>query len=355
MRAGPVSGSGAPLTLGAIAEAAGGRVHGDPALAVARVAPLDRAGPDDLGLVAASEYVAAVPESEASALLVAAELEERVSALDDRPRVVVEDARAAMIPLLRRLDPTPEHAPGVHRTAVIETGVELGPDVSVGAWAVLEAGASIGPRTRVGAHCVVGRGARIGADGYLHPHVTVYADSVIGDRAVLHSGARIGSDGFGFAFEDGRYVKIPQVGRAVLGDDVEVGANSCIDRGSIGDTEVGDGVKLDNLVHIAHNVRVGEHGALAALVGIAGSTTIGAYARFGGQAGAVGHLELPDNLAVTAATAILQEVGEPGGTVMGLPAASQRDTAKVWAAQRRLPDLLKRVRELERLLAARDD
>lgn len=261
------------------------------------------------------------------------------------------DAHAALVPLLAQLDPTPRYEPGVHPTAVIEEGVTLGEDVSVGPRAVLEAGASIGARTRIGAHCTVGRDASIGADGYLHPGVVVYAGSLIGARCVLHAGARIGSDGFGFAFEGGRYIKIPHVGRAVLGDDVEVGANACIDRGSIGDTEVGDGVKIDNLVHLAHNVRVGAHSVFAAQVGIAGSTRIGAYGRFGGQAGAVGHLEFPDGFAVAAASKIFQSPDEGVDTFMGHPARDQRETARKWAAEQRLPDLLRRVRALERELA----
>ncbi|HKK92968.1 MAG TPA: UDP-3-O-(3-hydroxymyristoyl)glucosamine N-acyltransferase [Longimicrobiales bacterium] len=340
------------LTLDRIAEWAGGRVHGDGDTPIERVRPLDRADAGSLGLVADARYVGAVPESGAGALLVAAGLEERVAAVDDRPRVVVEDPRAAMIPILERLDPTPRHEPGVHPTAVVEHGVRIGEGVSVGPRAVLEEGAVIGRGTRIGAHCVVGRRARIGEDGYLHPHVVVYAESVIGDRVILHAGARIGSDGFGYAFEQGRYVKIPQVGRAVLGDDVEIGANSCIDRGSIGDTEIGDGVKIDNLVQMGHNVRIGDHGAFAALNGVAGSTVIGAYARFAGQVGVTGHLELADRLTAGPATKILQSVSEPDTTIMGFPARDQREATRLWAAERRLPDLLRRVRALEKQLEA---
>jgi len=356
MSSGPPSGSASSrLTLGAIAEAAGGRVHGDPELPVVRVAPLDRAGGGELGLVADPEYLSGVSASRASALLVAEALESRVADMDDRPRVVVADPRAAMIPILRTLDPTPHPEPGVHPTAVVERGVKLGERVSVGPYTVLGEGAEIGAGTHIGAHCVIGAGARIGADGYLHPQVTVYGGSVIGDRVILHAGARIGSDGFGFAFEEGRYIRIPQVGRAVLGDDVEVGANSCVDRGSIGDTEIRDGVKIDNLVQVAHNVRVGEHSAFAALVGIAGSSSIGAYTRLGGMVGVVGHLDLPANLDVTAGSIVLQSVGEPGDTLMGYGAGPRREKAREMAATRRLPELLKRMREVERTLALLTD
>ncbi len=342
----------APLTLARIAEWSGGRVHGDDSTPIERVRPLDRADEGSLGLVADARYVGGVAGSNAGALLVAAELEDRVAEVDDRPRVVVEDPRSAMIPILARLDPTPRHPPGVHPTAVVEHGVRLGEGVSVGPRAVLEEGAVIGRGTRIGAHCVIGRGARIGEAGYLHPHVVVYADSVVGDRVILHAGACIGADGFGYAFEEGRYVKIPQVGRAVLGDDVEIGANSCIDRGSIGDTEIGDGVKIDNLVQMAHNVRIGEHGAFAALNGVAGSTVIGAYARFAGQVGVTGHIELADRVTAGPATKILQSVPESDTTIMGFPARSQRESTRLWAAERRLPDLLRRVRSLEKRLEA---
>jgi UDP-3-O-[3-hydroxymyristoyl] glucosamine N-acyltransferase len=311
------------------------------------VRPLDRAGSRDLGLVADARYLEAASGSDAGALLTSEELASHLGD-DPRPRIVVADAHAALVPLLARLDPTPRYAPGVHPTAVLERGVHLGEGVSVGPWAVLETGAVIGDRTRVGAHCTIGRGASIGPDGYLHPGVVVYANTRIGARCVLHAGCRIGSDGFGFAFEGGRYLKIPHVGRAVLGDDVEVGANACVDRGSIGDTEVGDGVKIDNLVHLAHNVRVGAHSVFAAQVGIAGSTKIGAYGRFGGQAGAVGHLEFPDGFAVAAASKIFQSPDEGVDTFMGHPARDQRETARKWAAEQRLPDLLRRVRALER-------
>ncbi|MDT8369178.1 MAG: UDP-3-O-(3-hydroxymyristoyl)glucosamine N-acyltransferase [Longimicrobiales bacterium] len=337
-----------PLTLADLSTRVGGRTDGDGALRVDAVLPLDRAGSSDLAPVSDAKYLPSVPASAAGALLVAERLVDRVAEIDARPRVVVRDPHAALIPLLRHLDPTPRHPPGVHPTAVIEEGVSLGEGVSVGPYAVLEEGCAIGAGSRVGAHCVIGRGARIGEDGYLHPHVVVYAGCEIGARAVIHAGARIGSDGFGFAVGEGRSRKIPQVGRAILGDDVEVGANTTIDRGSLGDTEVGDGVKFDNLVHIAHNVRVGADGFFAALVGIAGSTRIGARVRMGGQSGAVGHLDLPDDLSVGAASKLLGDLDPGDRRVMGYPAGAGDEVARVWAAQRRLPDLLRRVRALER-------
>ncbi len=341
-----------PLTLGTIAAWCGGHVDGDPDTVVESVRPLDRADERALGLVADPRYVAGVPDSRAGAILVASELVERVARIDDRPRLVVDDPRAAMIPVLVRLDPTPHYEAGIHPTAIVEHGVRIGEGTSVGPWAVLERGAELGARTRVGAHCVVGRGARIGADGYLHPHVVLYPGAVLGDRVIVHAGARIGSDGFGYVFEEGRASKIPQIGRAVLGDDVEIGANACIDRGSIGDTDVGDGVKLDNLVQVGHNVRLGAHGAFAAQAGVAGSTTVGPYARVAGQVGLNGHIEVGANVTVAPAGKVFQSVPEARAELMGHPARDAHESARIWAAEKRLPDLRKRVRALEKELEA---
>jgi UDP-3-O-[3-hydroxymyristoyl] glucosamine N-acyltransferase len=341
-----------PLTLGVIAAWCDGRVDGDPETVVESVRPLDRADVRALGLVADPRYLDAVPGSGAGSLLVAASLAERVAQLDDRPRLVVEDPRAAMIPVLQRLDPTPSYEAGVHPTAIIERGVRIGENASVGPYAVLEAGAVVGARTRVGAHCVVGRGARIGEGGYLHPHVVLYAGAVVGDRAILHAGARIGADGFGYAFEGREVTKIPQVGRVVLGDDVEVGANACVDRGSIGDTEIGEGVKLDNMVQVGHNVRIGAHGLFAAQTGVAGSTTVGPGARVAGQVGFNGHIEIGPRVTVAPAARVFQSVPEADASLMGYPATDQREAARLWAAEKRLPELVKRVRALEKEIAA---
>ena len=334
-------------TLAELADRLGAEVVGDPDRVVRAVRPLNAAGPDDLSFLHNRRYLEQARRSRAGAILV-----DDPTELPGRDLLVCDRPYLALARVLEALHP-PERPPaGVHPTAVVEHGVRIGEGVSVGPRAVLEEGAVIGRGTRIGAHCVIGRRARIGEDGYLHPHVVVYADSVVGDRVILHAGACIGSDGFGYAFEEGRYVKIPQVGRAVLGDDVEIGAHSCIDRGSIGDTEIGDGVKIDNLVQIAHNVRIGEHGAFAALNGVAGSTVIGAYARFAGQVGVTGHIEIADRVTAGPATKVLQSVSEPDTTIMGFPARSQRESTRLWAAERRLPDLLRRVRSLEKQLEA---
>ena len=331
-------------TLGEIASLVGGRLEGDPTLPILGVAPLGSAGPDQIALLSAFRYRSEVPLSRAGALLVSEDLE---TALEDtRPRVVVADAHSALIPLLGRFHPSMPVRAGVHPTAILEPGVSLGADVEVGAYVVVGEGVQVGDRARIGAHSVLGKGCRVGADTLLHPQVTLYSGAVIGARVILHSGARIGSDGFGYASSSGGHAKIPQVGGCIVEDDVEIGANSCVDRGSIGDTVIGRGSKLDHLVHVAHNVRIGPHCVLTALVGIAGSTTVGAGVAFGGQSGAIGHLTIGHGARVAAKSAVFQDVA-PGTTVMGIPASEQGPMKRAFALFPRLPELFGRLRALE--------
>jgi UDP-3-O-[3-hydroxymyristoyl] glucosamine N-acyltransferase len=235
----------------------------------------------------------------------------------------------------------------VHPSAVVGRGVELGEQVTIGAYAVLGAGVRVGRGTRVGAHCVIGENCTLGNEVLLHPHVTLYANARIGDRTIVHSGARIGVDGFGYAPSARGLQKIPQVGACVVGADVEIGANTTIDRGSIGATEIGDGVKIDNLVHIAHNVRVGEHSVIVAQVGVAGSTTVGKRVTLAGQAGIPGHVTIGDGATVGAQAGVFGDV--PAGEVYsGYPARPHRESLRSQASVSRLPKLVERIRALER-------
>ena len=337
---------GAPdLTLGEIASLVDGRLVGDAELPVRGVAPLATADTDDIALLASPRYRDDVPASRAGALLVATDLERGLA--DRRPRVVVRDPHSALIPLLACLYPHPTPRAGIHPTAVLERGVRLGAEVVVGAYAMLGEGTRVGDRVQIGAHARLGARCRIEADSIVHPHVTLYPGVFVGQRVILHSGVRIGCDGFGYAFSGGGHRKIPQIGGCVIEDDVEIGANSTVDRGSIGDTVIGRGSKLDNLVHVAHNVRIGPHCVLTALVGIAGSTTVGAGVMFAGQSGVAGHLSIGDGARVGAKAAVLQDV-PAGATVIGIPASDHGPMKRAFALFPRLPELFQRLRALER-------
>jgi UDP-3-O-[3-hydroxymyristoyl] glucosamine N-acyltransferase len=337
--------SGGPhLTLDEVADRVGGRLVGDGSVEVAGIASVEEAGSDRMAFLAARGYVRYAADSDAAAFLVSDDL---VDALPEGvPGVIVEDAYPAMWMLLRHFHPPPPWTPSVHPTVVLGRDVQLGRGVEIGAYAVVEEGVTIGGGTRVGAHCVVGRGSSVGRDCRLHPHVVLYEDTVLGDRVTVHSGARLGADGFGYTVIDGEHAKIPQVGRCVVEDDVEIGANTTIDRGSLGDTRIGRGSKLDNLVHIAHNVRVGARSLFAAMVGIAGSTRIGEGVFMGGQAGAINAIEIGDGAKITAQTGVIGDL-DAGGTYSGYPARPHREAMKSYAQLSRLPELRKRVKRLE--------
>lgn len=340
------------MKASAIAQAVDGRLEGgsDPDLTGA--APLDHAAPTDLTLLSSPRYAGEAEVTSAGAVLVTEDLSARVR--DGLPRIVVRDVHTALAILLPLLYPQSRPAAGVHPTAVIEPGVHLGENISIGAHVVVGAGSRIGDRTVIGPHTVIGRLCRIDADAYLHAHVTLYEGVTIGARTILHSGVRAGVDGFGYSHGDGRHTKVPQVGRCMIGADVEIGANSCIDRGSIGSTVIGAGCKIDNLVHIAHNVQLGDHCIVVAQVGVAGSTRAGKYVTFGGQAGINGHITIGDGATIAAQAGVFGDV-EAGETVSGYPARPHREALRAQAGLFRMPDLMKRLRALERAVLGKDN
>ncbi len=341
----------ARLTLAELAILVGGRAAGDLDMPITGVTSLTQAGPSDLGLLVDSRYSHSASESAAGAILVSSKLE---NALDPaRSRVVVEDPRRALPPILEHFYSDPRPKPGLHETAVVAEHVRLGGGVSVGPYVVIEEDVVIGEGTTLHAHVVVRSGARLGRHVILHPHVVVYPRVELGDRVVLHAGVCVGVDGFGYTHSSEGLEQIPHVGACVIGDDVEIGANSCVDRGSIGRTELKTQVKLDNLVHIAHNVTVGPRTVMAAQVAIAGSTQIGADTMWGGQAGARDHISVGDGALIAARTGLDEDV-PAGSTMAGFPARSVKAFFRAQALLFRLGSLRRRVRVLERMLASGD-
>ena len=340
-------GGSASLTAGDVARLVGGRLEGDAAREIRAVAPLERAAATDVTFLAAARYAPLMARSSPGVVLVTPELE---SAAERAPaRVVVEKPHEALLALLPLLYRPPPRLPGVHPTAQIGTGARIGEDVTIGPYAVIGERVVLGDRCWIGAHCAVGAGVAVGEDSRLHPHVTLYEGAIVGRRVALHSGVRVGSDGFGYVYRDGRHEKIPHVGRCVIEDDVEIGANTTIDRGSIDDTVIGAGTKIDNLVHVGHNVRIGRLCLLMAQVGIAGSAHLEDGCIVAGQAGLGGHITVGKGARIGGQAGVFGDV-PAGQTWSGYPARPHREALRAQAALFKLPSLL---RGLERLLAER--
>ncbi|NMG45098.1 UDP-3-O-(3-hydroxymyristoyl)glucosamine N-acyltransferase [Aromatoleum toluvorans] len=323
----------------------GGELVGDPATVVRRVATLDQAGEGDLAFLANPKYQSRLGSCRASAVIVAP----AARALSDRPLIVTDDPYAYFARVAQLFNPPETFAPGAHASASVASPVPS--SVAIGAGASIEADVKLGEGVVIGPGCRIARGASIGARTRLHANVTVYANCVIGADCIVHSGAVVGSDGFGFARErDGSWIKIPQVGRVVIGDDVEIGANTTIDRGALDDTVIGNGVKLDNQIQIGHNVRIGEYTAIAGCVGVAGSTTIGARCMIGGQAGIIGHLNIADDVVVSAGTLVTKSITKRGVYTANLPVQGHADWVRNFAHLRHLDVLVDRIRALEQRL-----
>jgi len=333
-----------------IATLVGGKLVGDTDPEITGVSPLDRAGPSELSLLAQARYLPYFRGTRAGAVLLTSENVGEPGY--DGARIVVPDVHRALAIVLPHLYPEKRPAPGIHPTAVIAESAVLGDGVTVGPYAVIGDGARLGERVRVGAHVVIGAGCELGDDVVLHPHVTLYDGVRIGARTIVHSGARIGVDGFGYVFVDGMHRKVPQVGGCEIGADVEIGANTTIDRGSIGSTQVGYNVKIDNLVHLAHNVKVGDRSILVAQVGVAGSSVLGAGVTLGGQVGVSGHVEIGPGATLAAQAGVFGDL--PGGVVYsGYPARPHKESLRAQANLFRLPRLIKRIEALERAVLGR--
>ncbi len=336
------------MTAAEIAAAVGGTLTGTHETIVEGIAPLDRATARDLSFLATAKYAPLFERSLAGVVLVTAEL--AVSPGKCMARVVVKSPHDALLSLIPRFYRAPMREPGVHATAVISPGARIGAGATIEPYAVIHDGAEIGDRAWIGSHCVIGAGVKVGVDVRLHPHVVLYPGTTLGERVTAHSGARIGSDGFGYVFRGGVHEKIPHAGRCLIGNDVEIGANATIDRGSVDDTVVGDGTKIDNLVHLGHNVRVGRLCLLMAQVGVAGSSRIEDGAILAGQVGIAGHLTVGAGARLAAQAGVISDV-PAGETWSGYPARPHRESLRASAALFKLATMLKR---LEALLERED-
>jgi UDP-3-O-[3-hydroxymyristoyl] glucosamine N-acyltransferase len=331
------------MKVEAIARLLNGILSGDGEQDIAGIAGLESAGPDDLTFADGERALGRAAASYAGCILIPAS-----AALPGKTSIAVKHPKLALIRAAEALLAKPRIEAGVHPTAVIAKTAQLAPDVAVGPHAVIEDGVTIMARTFVGAGVFLGRGVEIGADCVLHPRVSMYPGVRVGARVVIHSGAVIGADGFGYVFADGRHNKFPQLGCVFIEDDVEIGANATIDRGSLGDTVVGAGTKIDNLVQIAHNVRIGRHTVIAAQTGISGSAAIGDYVVMGGQVGVGDGVKIETQSVVGAQAGIPSgKIIRRGSAVWGTPARPMAEFKKTHAAIKSLPHLARKLKELQ--------
>jgi UDP-3-O-[3-hydroxymyristoyl] glucosamine N-acyltransferase len=338
----------ATITLGQLAEFLGATLRGPADKHITGLATLQEAGPDQVSFLANPQYRKFLATTHAAAVLLKpADAEGYIA-----DALLVPDPYLAYARISHLFDPKPKAPVGVHPTAVVAEDAFVDPAASVGAYAVIESGARIAAGVTIGAHCYIGARSVIGEGGWLAPRVTLYHDVRIGQRVVIQSGAVLGGEGFGFANEKGVWQKIAQIGGVTIGDDVEIGVNTAIDRGAMDDTRIGNGVKLDNQIQIAHNVQIGDHTAMAACVGISGSAKIGKHCMLAGGVGLVGHIEICDGVFVTGMTMVTRSITEPGayssGTAMQ-PAAEWRKSA---ARMRHLDDMARRLQQLEKIVEA---
>jgi UDP-3-O-[3-hydroxymyristoyl] glucosamine N-acyltransferase len=322
-----------------------GKLLGDPAQQITGAASLVEATDGEVSFFNNPKYVAQLRRTRASAVFVPSDFSEQIAAAQIR----VSNPARAFEQVVLKLAPKPiEFAPGIHPSAIVDPSVRLGTRVSIQPHAVVETGATIGDFTVIGAGSYIGHETIVGANCIIYPHVTIRERTRIGARVVIHSGAIIGADGFGFEPAEGRYEKVPQVGLVQIDDDVEIGANTTIDRARFGRTWIQEGAKIDNLVQVAHNVVIGKHTVIAAQTGIAGSVHIGQRVLIGGQAGIIGHIEIGDNTAIGAQSGISKNIS--GGAWWASPAVPLAEAKQQIAWVRRLGKLFARVKEIEKKL-----
>ena len=326
----------------------GGSVLGDSAVTISQIATLDSAQAHQIAFLANSKYRAQLDKTNAGAVILGAADAEATS----RSRIVCDNPYAYFAKLSAFLNPLPQAVAGIHPSAVIGDGAVISPSAQIDAHVVIGEGALIGENCVIMSGCNIGAGVVIEENARLYPRVVVYHDCVLGKNLIAHSGVVIGADGFGIAMEEGRWLKIPQIGRVVIGNDVEIGANTTIDRGALDDTVIEDDVKLDNQIQIAHNVRIGAHTAIAGCVGIAGSTSIGRYCRIGGSAGILGHLQIADYVEISSFTLVGKSIKERGSYCGIFPFSTTQTWRKNAAHVRHLDEMAGRIKQLEQKIEA---
>ncbi len=337
-------------TLAEIAELLGGELHGgSPGHRVSDIAEIQSAQPDQITFVGNSRYYKYLDTTAAGAVVLPREYDG-----DFEPRITVKNPQLAVRALIDHFRPCPEPTfRGIHETAVVHSSADIGENVTIGPGCVVGADSRIGDGTILHDHVSIGRACRMGNRCQIYPHVTVYEECILGNRVIIHAGTVIGSDGYGFTFDEGVHKKIRQVGIVRIGEDVEIGSNCSIDRATLGETVIGDGSKLDNLIQIGHNVKLGRGCLVVSQVGISGSTKLGDYVTVGGQAGFIGHIEVGDQVQVASKAGVTKDISS-NQTVSGFPAIPHGDAQRHKAALRRVPDLIERVRALEERLGTED-
>ncbi len=330
--------------LAEIAERLGGEIAGNPEVSVYQVATLENAGPGHISFLSKSRYRRLLATTRAGAIILSSADRGATSI----PRILCEDPYLYFANVSRMFNPEQQARPGIHPSAVVDADATVSPGAQLDAGCVVGAGAHIGDGVIIGAGSTIGERTHIGRNTRLHARVTVYQDCEIGQRCLLHSGAIIGADGFGLARDGESWLKIPQIGRVLIGNDVEIGANTTVDRGAIDDTVIEDGVKLDNQIQIGHNVRIGAHTAMAGCVGVAGSATIGRSCTVGGGAVILGHLSIADHVNVSAGTLVTKSISAPGTYTGAFPADDHKSWLKNAAHLRGLDAFARRLSALEK-------
>jgi UDP-3-O-[3-hydroxymyristoyl] glucosamine N-acyltransferase len=332
-----------PFTAAEIAERVSGEVIGDRDTPLTGFAAASDARPGDLTFADTEAYLAAAEQSAATAILVSG----TAATSSAKVLIGVKNARIAVARLLPLFFPPDKPGAGMHATATIAASAKVDPTAHVGPHCVIAEGVEIGPNCVLHGGNHVGRESRLASDVELFPNVVLYPRTIVGKRVTIHASTVIGSDGYGYVFDEGRHRKVLQVGNVVLGDDVEIGANSAVDRAALGSTVIGAGTKIDNLVHVAHNVVLGQHCLVMGQCGFAGSTRVGDYSVIASQSGVAGHLTLGRQSTVGAKSGVMRDVPD-GGTVLGMPAMPDKQTKRQWIAMQQLPDVLRKIRELQK-------